>query len=80
MSFCFLMSFLDCSCENASYYGNRAATLMMIGKFREALEDAQQAVRLDDSFLKVVTKYFLVFFVKSVQIQNLIYTGFFRFM
>ncbi|KAM3922547.1 dnaJ homolog subfamily C member 7 [Leptodactylus fuscus] len=43
---------IDCSSKNASYYGNRAATLMMLGKFREALEDAQQAVRLDDTFVK----------------------------
>ncbi|NXS13165.1 DNJC7 protein, partial [Neodrepanis coruscans] len=38
--------------NNASYYGNRAATLMMLGRFREALEDAQQSVRLDDSFVR----------------------------
>ncbi|KAI2583027.1 DnaJ heat shock protein family (Hsp40) member C7 [Homo sapiens] len=31
--------------KNASYYGNRAATLMMLGRFREALGDAQQSVR-----------------------------------
>uniref|UniRef100_A0A8C4EKX3 DnaJ heat shock protein family (Hsp40) member C7 n=1 Tax=Dicentrarchus labrax TaxID=13489 RepID=A0A8C4EKX3_DICLA len=36
----------------ASYYGNRAATLMMLRRFREALEDSQQAVRLDDCFMK----------------------------
>lgn len=39
--------------KNASYYGNRAATLMMLSRFREALEDSQQAVRLDDCFMKV---------------------------
>ncbi|EPY82313.1 dnaJ subfamily C member 7 isoform 1-like protein [Camelus ferus] len=38
--------------KNASYYGNRAATLMMLGRFREALGDAQQSVRLDDSFVR----------------------------
>uniref|UniRef100_A0A8C5PGY9 DnaJ heat shock protein family (Hsp40) member C7 n=1 Tax=Leptobrachium leishanense TaxID=445787 RepID=A0A8C5PGY9_9ANUR len=38
--------------KNASYYGNRAATLMMLSKYREGLEDAQQAVRLDDTFVK----------------------------
>ncbi|XP_053554934.1 dnaJ homolog subfamily C member 7 isoform X2 [Bombina bombina] len=43
---------IDWSCKNPSYYGNRAATLMMLAKFREALEDAQQAVRLDDTFVK----------------------------
>lgn len=44
---------VDMCPKNASYYGNRAATLMMLGKFREALGDAQQSVRLDDSFVRV---------------------------
>lgn len=43
----------DACPSNASYYGNRAATLMMLGKFREALGDAQQSVRMDDSFVRV---------------------------
>ncbi|XP_048373219.1 dnaJ homolog subfamily C member 7 isoform X1 [Sphaerodactylus townsendi] len=43
---------IDTCPSNASYYGNRAATLMMLGKFREALGDAQQSIRLDDSFLR----------------------------
>lgn len=43
----------DACPKNASYYGNRAATLMMLSRFREALEDSQQAVRLDDCFMKV---------------------------
>ncbi|ETE69826.1 DnaJ-like subfamily C member 7, partial [Ophiophagus hannah] len=43
---------IDACPSNASYYGNRAATLMMLGKFREALGDAQQSVRMDDSFLR----------------------------
>ncbi|XP_061447030.1 dnaJ homolog subfamily C member 7 isoform X2 [Rhineura floridana] len=43
---------IDACPSNASYYGNRAATLMMIGKFREALGDAQQSVRMDDSFVR----------------------------
>uniref|UniRef100_A0A8D3CJE8 J domain-containing protein n=1 Tax=Scophthalmus maximus TaxID=52904 RepID=A0A8D3CJE8_SCOMX len=43
---------IDTCPKNASYYGNRAATLMMLSRFREALEDSQQAVRLDDCFMK----------------------------
>ncbi|XP_067824973.1 dnaJ homolog subfamily C member 7 [Heptranchias perlo] len=43
---------IDICPKNASYCGNRAATLMMLGKFREALEDAQQAVRLNDTFMR----------------------------
>uniref|UniRef100_A0A8C7Y9Q7 DnaJ homolog subfamily C member 7 n=1 Tax=Oryzias sinensis TaxID=183150 RepID=A0A8C7Y9Q7_9TELE len=43
---------IDASPKTASYYGNRAATLMMLCRFREALEDSQQAVRLDDGFMK----------------------------
>uniref|UniRef100_A0AAX7U843 J domain-containing protein n=1 Tax=Astatotilapia calliptera TaxID=8154 RepID=A0AAX7U843_ASTCA len=38
--------------KNASYYGNRAATLMMLCRYRDALEDCQQAVRLDNTFIK----------------------------
>uniref|UniRef100_A0A8V5GTB1 Uncharacterized protein n=1 Tax=Melopsittacus undulatus TaxID=13146 RepID=A0A8V5GTB1_MELUD len=44
---------IDTCPNNASYYGNRAATLMMLGRFREALGDAQQSVRLDDSFVRL---------------------------
>ncbi|XP_075884197.1 dnaJ homolog subfamily C member 7-like [Nelusetta ayraudi] len=43
---------IDACPKNASYYGNRAATLMMLSRFREALEDSQQAVRLDECFMK----------------------------
>uniref|UniRef100_A0A3Q2XIE0 DnaJ (Hsp40) homolog, subfamily C, member 7 n=1 Tax=Hippocampus comes TaxID=109280 RepID=A0A3Q2XIE0_HIPCM len=43
---------IDMCPKNASYYGNRAATLMMLCRYREALEDSQQAVRLDNSFMK----------------------------
>ncbi|KAJ7984495.1 hypothetical protein DPEC_G00355410 [Dallia pectoralis] len=43
---------IDSCPKNASYYGNRAATLMMLCRFREALEDSQQAVRIDDCFMK----------------------------
>ncbi|KAJ8377248.1 hypothetical protein AAFF_G00264760, partial [Aldrovandia affinis] len=43
---------IETSPKNASYYGNRAATLMMLHRYREALEDSQQAVRLDDTFMK----------------------------
>ena len=36
----------------AAYYGNRSATYMMLAKYAEALEDARQAVRLDELFTK----------------------------
>ncbi|KAM9192522.1 LOW QUALITY PROTEIN: dnaJ homolog subfamily C member 7-like [Dugong dugon] len=42
---------IDMCPKNASYYGNQAATLMMLGRSQEALGDAQQSVRLDDSFV-----------------------------
>ncbi|KAG2460559.1 DNJC7 protein, partial [Polypterus senegalus] len=51
-AFNFYSKAIDSCPRNASYYGNRAATLMMLGRFRDALEDAQQAVRLDDTFVK----------------------------
>ncbi|KAM4531431.1 dnaJ homolog subfamily C member 7 isoform 3-T3 [Odontesthes bonariensis] len=43
---------IDMCPKNPSYYGNRAATLMMLCRYREALEDSQQAVRLDHTFVK----------------------------
>lgn len=53
MGFFFFFCPQDACPKNASYYGNRAATLMMLSRFREALEDSQQAVRLDECFMKV---------------------------
>lgn len=53
MTWVFFLLSQDVSPKNASYYGNRAATLMMLFRFREALEDSQQAVRLDECFMKV---------------------------
>jgi len=40
-------------CPNiASYYGNRSACLMMICKYKEALDDIQKATKLDTTFMK----------------------------
>ncbi|XP_050362123.1 dnaJ homolog subfamily C member 7 [Nymphalis io] len=38
--------------ENAAYYGNRSACYMMLGMYKNALEDAQKAVALDNTFTK----------------------------
>uniref|UniRef100_A0A8C1VPV1 DnaJ homolog subfamily C member 7 n=1 Tax=Cyprinus carpio TaxID=7962 RepID=A0A8C1VPV1_CYPCA len=51
-AFNFYTKAIDLCPKNVSYYGNRAATLMMLSRYREALEDSQQAVRLDDTFMK----------------------------
>uniref|UniRef100_A0A8C8GWW4 DnaJ homolog subfamily C member 7 n=1 Tax=Oncorhynchus tshawytscha TaxID=74940 RepID=A0A8C8GWW4_ONCTS len=51
-AFSYYTKAIDMCPKNASYYGNRAATLMMLSRHREALEDSQQAVRLDDTFMK----------------------------
>lgn len=37
----------------AAYYGNRAATYMMLSQYAKALEDARQAVSLNPKFVKV---------------------------
>lgn len=37
----------------ATYYGNRSAAFMMMGTYDKALEDAQNAIRVDENFLKV---------------------------
>ncbi|KAK7477798.1 hypothetical protein BaRGS_00030981 [Batillaria attramentaria] len=36
----------------AAYYGNRAATYMMLKRYKDALADAQQSVHLDPAFVK----------------------------
>ncbi len=36
-----------------SYYGNRAAALMMLKKHKEALQDVERALELNPKFVKV---------------------------
>lgn len=38
--------------DNAAYYGNRSACLMMMSDFKGALKDSRNAVLLDDKFAK----------------------------
>lgn len=38
--------------ENPAYLGNRAACFMMIGNYKEALNDAKRSIQLDDKFEK----------------------------
>lgn len=38
--------------DSAAYYSNRSACYMMLGKYRDALNDAQRAVTLDKNFVK----------------------------
>ena len=47
----FVITDLCPSC--AAYYGNRAATYIMLNRYRDALEDARQSTRLDSNFVKV---------------------------
>ena len=51
MLFMFLSA--DLCPQIAAYYGNRAATHIMLGGFKSALEDANQSISIDESFLKV---------------------------
>lgn len=39
--------------EIARYYGNRAACYMMIGRYKDALNDAKKCVEMDPTFIKV---------------------------
>lgn len=54
-----LISFVNLFCISelaptvATYYGNRSAAFMMLGTYDKALEDAQNAIRIDENFLKV---------------------------
>jgi len=43
---------------NASYYSNRSAAKMMCKKFQEALEDSQAAIKVDNTFAKVLFSLF----------------------
>lgn len=38
--------------ENAAFYGNRSACLMMMGDYKGALKDSRDAVAIDDKFEK----------------------------
>uniref|UniRef100_A0A069DZ51 Putative dsrna-activated protein kinase inhibitor p58 n=1 Tax=Panstrongylus megistus TaxID=65343 RepID=A0A069DZ51_9HEMI len=43
---------IDLSPENSAFYGNRSACHMMLGHYKEALEDALKSVSLDSKFIK----------------------------
>ncbi|XP_055296760.1 dnaJ homolog subfamily C member 7-like [Sitodiplosis mosellana] len=43
---------IDLCPDNAIYYGNRSACLMMMGDYKEALNDSQHAVSIDHKFSK----------------------------
>ncbi|KAK9509913.1 hypothetical protein O3M35_004802 [Rhynocoris fuscipes] len=43
---------IELSPDNSSYYGNRSACLMMLGRYNEALEDAIKSITLDNKFVK----------------------------
>ncbi|XP_051571537.1 dnaJ homolog subfamily C member 7-like isoform X2 [Myxocyprinus asiaticus] len=68
-AFNFYTKAIDLCPKNASYYGNRAATLMMLSRYREALEDSQQAVRLDDTFMKLKTAESILEYERMAEIS-----------
>lgn len=39
--------------QNATYYGNRSATYMMLSDYSAALEDSTRSIHLDESYTKV---------------------------
>lgn len=43
---------IDASPDVAAYYGNRAAALIAVNKFKDALEDSLTSIRLDPGFTK----------------------------
>ena len=55
----------------AAYYGNRAATYMMLGNYDKALADARQSTGIDSKFTKVTSYHinpysiftFYIFFI-----------------
>ena len=38
--------------NNAGYYGNRSAALLMLEQYQGALEDAVKSIKLDEQFVK----------------------------
>ena len=40
--------------NSAVYYSNRSAALMMLDRYQEALDDCTQAIKLDDTYVKVM--------------------------
>lgn len=38
--------------DSAGYYGNRAACYMMLGRYKDAFDDARKSIQLDDQYLK----------------------------
>jgi len=50
--------FLELCPKCAAYYGNRAATYMMLLKYDKALEDARKSTQIDPLFVKVCFIFF----------------------
>jgi len=46
--------------QNATLYGNRSASYMMLQDFSAALEDSTRSVHLDESYTKVSGTHFVV--------------------
>lgn len=45
--------FADICPTCAAYYGNRAAAYMMMNKYKDALIDIRESLRIDKTFVKV---------------------------
>lgn len=52
----------------ATYYGNRSAAFMMLGTYDKALEDAQNAIKLDENFLKVSVSEMMINYHKVAKV------------
>lgn len=39
--------------NNATYYGNRSAAYLALGKHKEAVDDARMATCIDENYVKV---------------------------
>lgn len=49
----FFVFFKDLSSKNATYYGNRSAAYLALGKHKDAVEDARMATSIDENYVKV---------------------------
>ena len=55
-------SAIEADPSEATYHGNRAAALLMLKKYDEALQDCKQAIKMDPMFVKAFVRFLTLSF------------------